>query len=509
MMDITINNSFPKEHMIRLLLALFILIFGFIIFSNYEISWQVRPDTYGYIEQEVTDPWRGQRSPGLPLFWEVLGVRNDLRNTEVPMASNKSEVEKASKDFPVLNKALTRIADAQSFILAFSFALLFLSLNNFVPKTTSLLICLFCICFSPLSPANAILTDSLANSLCIIFVALTLFWFVKKGLILLFLLCLVAIYAVLVRPDFGFLSLAALIMCLTRFMHYLLQKQIKKAVCAFFIMIFLCAGTLLWPVCLSITGHVLVSGQVEYLAKRAFAIHLLEKGDENLYSDPVSRAFVSELIKNKSEYNKSLNEKYFSKKGRENYSPSYIFHYLLHPYSSFYEKHALKYFKWKSLPEMLEQTNNICNPIIRHHFSNYLSLVTSNFLASIDFYPDMVHHFFANNLRQTIPLIWLDNLLSRVNRLLIYGYNINFYFFILSYLIVILAFIVCPGSRLRFPIIFIAFLYIVHMLLISLNHAIYFRYCQMSQITLLLATLLSIYILSKKLASLQRKRLMD
>lgn len=491
---------FTKESMLRFLLASFLLIFCFIIFTSNGPKWKVAPDTYGYIKQEIINPWHGSRSPGLSIFWNVLGVRDVFRNNITQRIINNSDIERSSKNFPRVSEALTRVAYVQAFILAFSFALLFLALNGFVPKSTSILVCLFCICFSPLRPTNAILTDSLATSLSIIFVALTLFWFSKKRLILLFLLCSVSVYAVLLRPDFGFLSLGALILCIINVICGALHKRKRQILYSFFIIGFLCVGTLLWPIWLSIKGGVLVSGQYEHLAKRAFAIHLLEEGDENLFSDAASKTLVTELIKNKFDFDQSLNEKYFSQKERAQYSFPYVFVYVMHPYSDvFYQKLALKYFKWKSLPEMLEQTNNICNPIIRKHFYKYLQLVKSNFLSSMNFYPDLVFPYFKNNLSPVISCTWLDNFFLQVNKLFIFGYNVNFYLFILSYVIVFLGFIVCKSNNLRYAIIFISFLYASHMLIISFNHGIYLRYPSMSQITLLIPTLLSIYILAKRM----------
>lgn len=492
------SGFFTREHMMSYSCALCLFIVCFGVFAKNVHDWDVRADTYGYVTQDILHPWGGDRSPGLAIFYDILGVRHDLLDLNGNIG-HRDNIKISVKNFSAIDSGLVRIAYAQTFLLSFSFMLLFFALARFVPLKIAFLICLFCICFTPLPPTEAILTDSVATSLGIIFVALALFWFFKNRIIILFLLCVVAVYAVLVRPDFGFLSLAAFVLCIKSAVCSILHKMKKQAIYIFSITAFLCIGTLLWPIMLSITAGFFVSGQVEHIAKRAFAIHLLEKGDENLYEDPVSKSLVAELIERKPDFDKNVDAKFFSKKGRENYSPGYIFNRTLHPYCDFYEKHALNYFvNWNSPQERIKQTNTVCNQIIRKHFSKYLMMVKDNFISSFDFFPDMNHFYFTNNIKHIFYLPFVDVVINNIYSASLFDLHLNFYIIIFLYILIALAAILCTKSALRYPVIFISSLYILHMLLISTNHGVYLRYPKMSLITLQVAALLSIYMLFKK-----------
>ncbi len=448
-------------------------IFTLWILSEYIGDWYTSPDTSSYLGAGFKDPWNSGRTPGFAIYLEMLGVRGGIWDFmhAVPSAVEQNEI---GKSIPEVDSLFKRVVWGNVLCLAFGFAILAFALSRFMPAELSAAFSCLCAAFGRLPSPDSILTEQPACFLAVLFVAAGLFFIQTRRLLFLSLLCLLAVFAMLVKPAMAFLPLVAGIIVMLHLVSLILHKEKRKAICTFVIGCLLSVGTLFWPLLLYVESGFFVASQLSGVSKIMFAVHLLRPGDEDMFEDPAHRDLVAELVRQKSEVDKYLDDKYFSE-GREAYSQARIYVYSVNQYGYVF------------FPDVCRQNNiiytnhleynrlakDISGPIIKAHFEEYLKTVGRSFLSGFGYYRD------------------LDN--SLLQYVYFSGLRSHAFPIILGTFLIILLSLALGDKSLRLPIAMAAAIHPLSVLIHSIGHAVLARYVEMTEWSLLLALLLALY----------------
>lgn len=357
-----------------------------------------------------------------------------------------------------------------------------IALSQFIPAEIAAVFCSICIALSYLPNPGYILADQPACIFTVLFIAIGLFFLKTQRLLILLLLCLCAAFAILIKPGMAFLPFIAGVIVLIKFIRFMLQDEIRKAICTFFIGCSLCIATLLWPILLYIEGGFFVSSQLSGISKMMFAIYLLHPEDEKIFSETEYKKIVADLVAQKPDVDRSLDK--FFPNGREYYSKINI-------YVNSVNQYGWRFFGDVCRANGVDITNyrlnklakDIADPIIKAHFTEYLKTVGRSFLSAFGAYPDY-----------------------RVSMPQRYGVGQFSLYISLGCWLIILSSLFFGDKSMRWPTAFTASIHPLLVLVHSIGHAILDRYLEITEWSFLLAFFMALYALFAQLNKVIIKR---
>lgn len=458
--------------------AIAIVICTFIYYFHDIENWRTSPDTHSYVGDDYfAKPWNSMRTPGMSLFWEVIGVKDALKK-----ATRKY---RAAVDFNTLgrkeektNSLGKKLVVANITLIGVSFAFLCFALSTSINPLLSFVFVITSMCFGAIPEPRDILADLPACSFTAIFVALFIFYSKYKKNYLLFLLCCFSIFACLIKPGMFFLPLIAGCILLYEILRFIRGKSFKKALTTFCIGVFLIFGTLFWPILLYVHSGFFVSSQLSSITKNMFAVYLLEEGDEQLFTDPKQRAFVAALIAHKPEADAEIDELVYKEKKRSEYSQAHIYMHSVNFYGHRYFYKICRengYDKLSSI-DHARLSNEISTPIIKKHFRAYLKTVGRSFISAFGIYKDLPASIFwrLDMGNYALPL------------------SIGTYLFLFCA-------ILFGINNLQYLLVLLTSLHIASVLFMSIGHAVLGRYLTITEWSFILALEVGMYSLILKI----------
>lgn len=446
-------------------------------------NWTTTPDTPSYAGKNFwSNPWGHIRTPGLAMYWTLIGATDELGEAvkKYPISEDLNKHGKSNEKINTLGK---KLVVGNIILLCISFAFLYFALSTIINPVVALFFILASIHFGSLTSPKYILADLPACAMTVIFVAFGILYAKYKQYIFLFLLCGSAIIACLIKPAMFFLSFIAGCIVLYEFISSARARNLKMLLITSCAGLVLVSGTLLWPFLLYTHSGVFFPSQLSIITKAQQATYLLQEGDDQLFTDPRKKAFVSELIKHKPEIDAEIDKSIY-KNTRNMHSKAHIYMYSLNPYGYNYFFNIMNQSGFK-LPqiERARLVKEVTDPIIRKHFKEYSMTKIRSFLSAFGYYKDVWH-----------SIKWRQSVGQKL-----------FPVFLLCY-----AFLFCAiafgAKKLRYPLLLLALIHVMAVAFTAIGHAVLMRYLEITEWSFILALEVALYSLVLRLASLVRNR---
>ena len=376
--------------------ALFpVLVFIFIITScwNHFGTARTAPDTRSHIHAEILNPFLTFRTPGYSWYVRIFADLELLKKK--PLKPGET---------PEPGSEYIKITRVTIILYALSLSLLAASLALFIKPWFAAAFVAGAWFLFPGPPPQNILADQPAFIFCVLGTACGLTFFAARKIIWLFLLTCCAVIAGLIKPVMIFMSLIAGIICAIAVIRSLFHKNYRLCAGAFLCGIFLCSGTLAWPLWVSYKAGFFLTSQISATHLLMDAIWLLEPKDVVLFEGTEYKPVVEDMIRLKAEMEPEIEKRYFPK-GFSQHSGERR-HSLVRNYYGYdlFARRIMRIYSNK-LSELrdgsrmgyLKVMNAITKPVIKAHRKEYYLAMPRSFLAGFgsapDFRPDMFGNF--------------------------------------------------------------------------------------------------------------------
>ena len=474
----TVRNKLRIKNILRGLTSIALFFCIFVFYHNDIKNWQTSPDTFSYVgDNYFSNPWGTWRTPGMSLFWSALGAKDELKKATRKYHS-PVDLNTQGKKEEKINSLGKKLVLYNIVLIGASFSLLCFSLSSYMSPIIAFLFSVTCVYIGATPAPKHILADLPACSLTVIFVSLSIFYSKYRKNILLFFICICAVFACLIKPGMFFLPLIAGCIVAYELLVFIRARYLKKALITFCIGLFLILGTLSWPILLYIQGGIFVPSQLSSISNNMFAVYLLQEGDDHLFTDSKQKAFVADLIAHKSEADAEIDKFVYTTRKRSEASKAHIYLNSVNVY-------GWRYFASKCISHGYNNTSGleyarlskkIANPIIKKHFDEYLKTVGRSFLSAFGAYKDLQ-----------------DSLWWRLG-LGVHSLGV----FIVGYIFLFCA-IFFGAKKLQFTLVLLTFLHVASVTFMSIGHAVLARYLGITEWSFILALEVGAYSLLLKI----------
>lgn len=343
----------------------------------------IAPDSGTYLRFSYATPWQIGRSPGYPLFLDLVSFVSTGHSIDAELVSkDMPEMHRTQSIMDAdLRRAATLVVVLQyllmvSGVVAFGYSLTYFFPAAFIIPGLYLSVRL---CQPP--AASGILTEPLSFSLTAFFCACAVKYIASREIKYLGLMAALAVAGFLVRPGLIFLPVLACLFVLYAICQSMRSR--RRLLASLAVLCFLILGTMSFPAFLYHTGGIWTVGQLSSMAKAMFALYLAEPADVDKI-DHDSAKLLAHFFEIKPEVD-SMCDQYFSN-GRENYSSVYTYLHTANAYgwvalgkamkAEFPDRVHNQILTYKTIMNMAQQ-------VLALHKRQYYELMAGSFISGL------------------------------------------------------------------------------------------------------------------------------
>lgn len=453
--------------------------------NRYQLKYALTPDSKGYILANISsDPWSSMRSPLYPLLCGLFFSEEEKKiliecvkgfSYKELWDRRNGKIEKIIFENGI-NKSFERIVFFQRVILSLSMVLLFYSLSQFFSSIIAFFAIIISVNILPLTNVYAIMTEPIFQSLIVMTLSCICLYKSYHLTSIYIMASIFALLAFLTRPAGIFLILICIY-----YLIYFIYTDNFRSLKKYFLPSAILSLSFIYILYISVPIGSIVFGTMTERSKNGFSLFFLEQSDVDNMPTRRSKVFASTFLENKNNFRRDIQNVYeHSLPGKTSCSVNpRKYAGVLNAYINLGVNSTLKAlesdkeFRQLDLKERAKLSLELEKGVMERHKGDILLLKLHMFLSGIGIYNDFNPSFLSNKY----GMLYLFGIICTVIALVIY-----------------------PPCR--FVILLLCSTHILHIATCAYGHIVLGRFTNITELLVLIAIFLSVWVLSMKGISL-------